>query len=123
MKHKITACLFLIALAAVLILGFYSPARAGQYDVAYPIRLSGTGPLLLPYIGSSGTWSVLTVTNPNGVVQTTGSGLTVNYGPVLTSTAAIAAESGTNAIPAGTLAMGGTNQTLVYTGTTWIPTY
>src|ERR1700735_1678306 len=80
----------LIALAAVLIAGSFVRAIAGQYDVAYPIRLSGTGPLLLHYLGTSGTWETVATTATNGVVQTTGTGLAVNATPVISSTAAIA---------------------------------
>jgi hypothetical protein len=103
----------LVALLAIII-GSYSPGvRAAQYDVAYPIRISGTGALLLPYLGTTGTWNVLTVTSTNGFVQTTGSGLTVNPSPVISGTAAIAAVSGTN-ISAGTLGFSSSNTLVIY---------
>lgn len=71
----------------------------------------------MPYLGTSGTWSVLAGTSTNGVLQTTGSGLTVNQGLQLSSTAAIAATSGTNALPAGILGLSSSNTLAISTGT------
>lgn len=105
---------FIIVALAAIIIGSYLPAtRAAQYDVAYPIRISGTGALSLPYLGTTGTWNALAVTDTNGVVQTTGSGLTVNPSPVISGTAAIAAVSGTN-IAAGTLGFSSSNTLVIY---------
>jgi hypothetical protein len=59
---------------------------------------------------------VLSGASTNGVVQTTGSGLTVNQGLQLSGTAAIAAASGTNALPAGILGLSSSNTLAISTG-------
>jgi hypothetical protein len=120
MKSKITFLTLLFIAVAVLIVGSYSRANAGapaQYDVAYAIRVSGTGPMLLKYLGTSGTWQTINVSATNGVVQTTGSGLTVDQGLQLSSTASIAAASGTNALPAGLIGLSSSNTEAISTGT------
>jgi hypothetical protein len=117
MKNKYyIGSLLLIALMAIVIIAA-RPARAAQYDIIYAIRGTGTGAVLMPYLGTSGTWSVLAGTSTNGVLQTTGSGLTVNQGLQLSSTAAIAATSGTNALPAGILGLSSSNTLAISTGT------
>jgi hypothetical protein len=114
MKHKIIASILLIALVAVLIIGSYGKARAGQYDVTYAIRLSGTGPLLMPYLGISGSWQTVATTATNGVLQTTGTGLAVNPSPIITGTANIPSP-----LP-GQLGTSATGQLLIWTGTSWV---
>ncbi len=114
-KYYISS-LLLIALMAILVISA-RPVRAAQYDIIYAIRSSGTGAVLMPYLGASGTWGVLSGTSTNGVVQTTGSGLTVNQGLQLSGTAAIAAASGTNALPAGILGLSSSNTLAISTGT------
>jgi hypothetical protein len=114
MKKKIIASILLIALVAVLINGSFGQARAGQYDVTYAIRLSGTGPLLMPYLGTSGSWQTVATTSMNGILQTTGTGLTVNASPVITGTANIPSP-----VP-GQLGTSATGQLLIWTGTSWV---
>ena len=118
MKNKLTALLLLIAALAMLILGSYSPATAGQYDVAYPIRASGTGAMSLPYTGSNSAWATIPTTSTNGVVQTTGTGLVVNATPIIAGTAAIAPAGQTPA--PGQLGWSGSGTLLVYgTNNAW----
>jgi hypothetical protein len=115
MKNKLTASLLLIVAIAALIIGSYRPAIAGQYDVAYPIRSSGTGSMSLPYTGSNSQWQTIPAASANGAVQTTGSGLVVNATPIIAGTAAIA-TAGATPVPgqlgissSGTLVIYGTN--------------
>jgi hypothetical protein len=115
--YKISS-LLLVALMAMLIIGASQrSARAGQYDIIYAIRSTGTGAVLMPYLGTSGTWNVLPGTGTNGVLQTTGSGLAVNQGLQLSGTAAIATASGTNTLPAGILGLSSSNTLAISTGT------
>jgi hypothetical protein len=114
MKNKIALSILLIALLAVLIIGSFGQARAGQYDVTYAIRISGTGPLLMPYLGTSGSWQTVATTATNGVLQTTGSGLTVNPSPIITGTVNIPSP-----VP-GQLGTSATGQLLIWTGTNWV---
>ena len=117
-KKLISLNLILLAVFAALLIG--SRARAGapaQYDIAYAIRVSGTGPMLLKYLGTSGSWQIINGSAVNGFVQTTGSGLAVNAGPQLSGSAAVASASGTNALPAGIAALTSSNTLCVSTGT------
>jgi hypothetical protein len=102
-----------ISIAAVSAI-FWAQARAGQYDIAYPIRISGTGPLLLPYIGASGSWQTLATTGANGFLQTTGTGLAVTPSPVITGTVNIPSPA------PGQLGTSATGQLLIWTGTNWV---
>ena len=121
MNIKLTVSVLLIAILAVLIIGSFGlVAHAGapaQYDVAYPIRSSGTAPMILKYLGTSGTWQTINASGTNGVVQTTGSGLAVNLGLELAGTAAIAATYGTNALPFGVIGLSSSNTESISTGT------
>ncbi len=75
MKAKIIGSLLFIAFAALLIIGSYRPARAAQYDVAYPIRTGTSGGISLPATGTNGAWQTLNTGSSGYLVQTTGSGL------------------------------------------------
>jgi hypothetical protein len=116
MKHKLThtgLIVIAVALAAIVLGSYFQQARAGQYDVTYAIRISGTGPLLMPYLGTSGSWQTVATTNSNGFVQTTGSGLTVTPSPIITGTANIPSPA------PGQLGTSATGQLLIWTGTNW----
>ncbi len=112
MKKNIIVIAALAVIGMIAIVGSPGTGALAQSpgDVAYPIR-SGTGTILLPYIGASGTYGVIHTTATNGFVQTTGSGLTVNPSPVITGTASIPSPSpGTLGISSsGTLMIFGTN--------------
>jgi hypothetical protein len=113
MKLRFTILAALALVALIIAAGSFS-FRAwaqSQYDVAYPIRSSGTGALMLPYVGASGTYGLIHTTATNGFVQTTGSGLIVTPSPVITGTASIPSPSpGTLGLSAsGTLMIFGTN--------------
>ena len=114
MKQKIAASILLIAFLAVLIIGSFGHAQAGQYDVTYAIRISGTGPLLMPYLGVSGSWQTVATTSTNGFLQTTGSGLAVNTSPIITGTANISSPT------PGQLGTSATGQLLIWTGSNWV---
>jgi hypothetical protein len=112
MKKNLTASLLLIAILAMILIGSYSRANAGQYDIIYLIRTgTGTGNVSTYYPGTSGTWQAIGTTATNGFLQTTGTGIAVNASPVITGTANIPGLSpGTLGISAsGTLVIYGTN--------------
>jgi hypothetical protein len=117
MKHKLThfgSILLAMAFAAILFGSYFQQAQAGQYDVTYAIRISGTGPLLMPYIGTSGSWQTVAATSTNGFLQTTGTGLTVNVSPIITGTVNIPSP-----VP-GQLGTSATGQLLIWTGSSWV---
>jgi hypothetical protein len=117
MKHKLTQfglIVLAMALAAIVLGSCFQPAQAGQYDVTYPIRVSGTGSLLMPYIGISGSWQTIATTSTNGFLQTTGTGLAVNPSPIITGTANIPSPS------PGQLGTSATGQLLIWTGSSWV---
>jgi hypothetical protein len=117
MKQKLThsgLIALAMALAATVLGSYFQQAQAGQYDVTYAIRISGTGPLLMPYLGTSGSWQTVATTSTNGFLQTTGSGLTVNPSPIITGTANIASPA------PGELGTSATGQLLIWTGSNWV---
>lgn len=117
MKHKLTqagSIVLAMAFIAILLGSYFQQAQAGQYDVTYAIRISGTGPLLMPYLGISGSWQTIATTSINGFLQTTGTGLTVYPSPIITGTANIPSP-----VP-GQLGTSATGQLLIWTGSNWV---
>jgi hypothetical protein len=109
---------FTAALMAALLAAAYTRALAGAPavgDVIYILRTGTASIPLKPLVG--GTYASVNVSATNGFIQTSGSALVVNVAPALSGTTAIAAASGTNALPAGLLGLSSSNTLSISTGT------